>query len=73
MTLNKPTVILKVLQKSTFTKIESKILPQLLLGRLSFMPDGVSINGRFEAERPPAMAGPPSGGRAAFMTPMHPL
>ena len=34
---------------------------------------GIKINGRFEAKRLPALAGPPSGGRAAFMTPMHPL
>ena len=34
---------------------------------------GIETNGRFEAERPSALAGPPSGGRAAFMTPMHPL
>ena len=47
--------------------------PRLLLGRLAFVPDGVSINGRFEAERPPASVGPPSGGRATFMTHMHPL
>ena len=43
------------------------------LGRLAFVPDGRSINGRFEAERPPASAGPPSGERAAFLTPIHPL
>ena len=49
------------------------MLPRLLLGRLAFVSDGVSINGRFEAGRPPALVGPPSGGRAAFMTPMHPL
>ena len=29
---------------------------------------GIEINGRFEAERPPALAGLPSGGQAAFMT-----
>ena len=45
----------------------------LWLGRLAFVLDAVSINGRFEAERPPGLAGRPSGGRAAFMTPMHPL
>ena len=40
------------------------------LGCLAFVPDGRSINGRFEAERPPTSAGPPSGGGAAFVTPM---
>ncbi len=34
---------------------------------------GIEINGRFEAERPPASAGPPSGGRAATMTPLSPM
>ena len=34
---------------------------------------GIEINGKFEAERPPATTGLPSGGRAAFMTHMHPL
>ena len=34
---------------------------------------GIEMNGRFEAERPPASAGPPLGWRAAFLTPMHPL
>ena len=38
------------------------------LGRLAFVSDGVSINGRFEVKRPPA-----SAERAAFLTPMHPL
>ena len=28
---------------------------------------------RFEAEKLPTLAGPRSGGRAAFMTPMYPL
>ena len=32
------------------------------LGRLAFVSDGVSNNGRFEAERPPTSVGPPSGG-----------
>ena len=49
------------------------LLPCLLLGRLTFVLDGVSINGRFEAERPPTLSGPPSSGRAVFMTPMQPL
>ena len=31
----------------------------------------IEINGRFEADRPQVSAGPPSGGRAAFQTPMH--
>ena len=35
------------------------------------MSDGVSINGRYEAERPSALAGPPSSGRATFMTPIY--
>ncbi len=39
------------------------------LGRLAFVSDGVSINGRFEAERPPASVGPPWGGRAATFVP----
>ena len=46
-----------------------RILPCLLLGRLAFVPDGVSINGRFEAERPPISAGPPSDGRDATSVP----
>ena len=29
---------------------------------------GIEINGRFEAERPPTSAGPPSDERAAFLT-----
>ena len=33
----------------------------------------IETNGRFEAERPPTSVGPPSGGRAAFLSPMHPL
>ena len=43
------------------------------LGRLAFASDGRSINGRFDAERHPTSAGPPSGEQAAFLTPMHPL
>ena len=43
------------------------------LGRLAFVSDGVSNNGRFETERLPTSVGPPSGGRAAFLSPMHPL
>ena len=31
---------------------------------------GIEINGRFEAERPPALNGPPSRGRAATLTPL---
>ena len=31
---------------------------------------GIEINGRFEAERPSASAQPPSGGRAATLTPL---
>ena len=46
-----------------------QIFPRLLLGCLAFVPDGVSINGRFEAERPPASAGPPLGGQAATSVP----
>ena len=34
---------------------------------------GIEVNGRFEAERPPASAGPPSDGRAATLTPLSPL
>ena len=30
---------------------------------------GIEINGRFEAERPPASVGPPLGGRAATFVP----
>ena len=33
---------------------------------VTFVLDGVSNNGRFEAERPPTSVGPPSGGRAAI-------
>ena len=43
------------------------------LGCLAFVLDGLSINGRFEAERPPGSAGPPSGEWAAFITTMQPL
>ena len=39
------------------------------LGCLAFVLDGVSINGRFEAERLPASVGPPKGGRAATFVP----
>ena len=39
------------------------------LGRLAFVLDGVSNNGRFEAERLPTLVGPPSGGRAATFVP----
>ena len=34
---------------------------------------GIETNGRFEAERPPTLAGPPSGGRAATLTPFSPM
>ena len=34
---------------------------------------GIETNGIFEAERPPTSVGPPSGGRAAFLSPIHPL
>ena len=34
---------------------------------------GIETNGRFEAEKPPTSIGPPSGGLAAFLSPMHPL
>ena len=34
---------------------------------------GIETNGRFEAKRPPTSVGPPSGGRAAFLSPMYPL
>ena len=47
--------------------------PVFWLGRLAFVSDGVSNNGRSEAERPPTSVGPPSGGRAAFQTPLHSL
>ena len=57
----------------TNVNINIRDFTRLLLGRLAFVPDRVSINGRFKDERPPNLAGPPSGGRAAFMTPMHPL
>ena len=39
------------------------------LGRLAFVSDGVSINGRFEAERPLTSVGPPSCVRAATFVP----
>ena len=44
--------------------------PGLLAGS-SGIRDGwvIEINGRFEAERPPASAGPPSHGRAASSVP----
>ena len=46
-----------------------------LLARLSGIRVGwgIETNGRFEAERPPSSVGPPSGERAAFLSPMHPL
>ena len=34
---------------------------------------GIEINGRFEAERLPVSAGPPSAGRAATVTPLSPM
>ena len=34
---------------------------------------GIKINGRFEAEMPLTLAGPPSGGRAATLTPLFVL
>ena len=35
---------------------------------------GIETNGRFETERPPGSVGPPSGGRAAFLSPpLHSL
>ena len=33
---------------------------------------GIETNGRFEAEKPPTSVESPSGGRAAFLSPMHP-
>ena len=33
----------------------------------------IEINGRFYAKRPPTSVGPPSGGQAAFQTPIHTL
>ena len=33
---------------------------------------GIEINGRFEAERPPALAGPPLGGQTGTLTPLSP-
>ena len=41
------------------------------LGSLAFVPDGVSINGRLEAERPPVSVEPPSGGRVATFVPIY--
>ena len=32
---------------------------------------GIETNCRFEAKRPPTSVGPPSGGRAAFLSPLH--
>ena len=34
---------------------------------------GIETNGRFETEKPPTSVGPPSGGQAAFLSPLHPL
>ena len=34
---------------------------------------GIKVNGRFEADRPPALVGPLSGGRAATLTPLSPM
>ena len=34
---------------------------------------GIEINGRFEAEKPSASVGPPSGGRAATLIPLFHL
>ena len=42
-------------------------LPGLLAGLSGICAKwGIKINGRFEAERPPASVGPPSGGQAVF-------
>ena len=34
---------------------------------------GIKINSRFEAKRPPGLDGPPTGGRAATLTPLSPF
>ena len=48
--------------------------PVFWMSRLALASDGViETNGRFEAERPRTSVGPPSGGRAAFLSPLHPL
>ena len=49
-------------------------LPGLLAGPSGIRVGwGIEMHGRFEAERPPTSVGPPSGGRAAFLTPKHHL
>ena len=51
--------------KDTYSALA--VLSCIRAGRVS------NINGRLDAERPPASAGPPSGGRAASLTPLTPL
>ena len=65
----------KITHKSSQTYfLQGRYSPSLLAGpsgiRLGW---GIETKGRFEAERPPTSVGPPSGGRAAFWSPMHPL
>ena len=49
---------------------ERRMLPRLLAVPSGIRAGGlIEINGRFEAERPPVLAGPPSGGRAASSVP----
>ena len=50
---------------SLYSDIRKDTFQAFWLGRLAFVSDGVSNNGRFEAERPPTSVGPPSGGQAA--------
>ena len=62
------TPVLADQQKCTFI-MPKDTSPAFWLGLLAFVSDGVSINGRFEDERPPTSVGPPSGGRAATFVP----
>ena len=55
-------------------RIKSKVAPFPTSGPSGIRVGwGIETNGSFEAERPPTSAGPPSGERAAFLSPMHPL
>ena len=55
--------------KKYFPKLYIYTYLAFWLGCLAFVLDGVSINGRFKADRPPASIWPPSGGRGANFVP----
>ena len=52
--------------------IDGSYLPGLGVTLLTWT-RSIETNGRFEAERPPTSVGPPSDGRAAFLSPVHSL